>query len=964
MPESAPSFEQVAVARGFLSREQLQEAREIQRKVIEAGLETSIEEVCLKKGFLSPQQLAVIHAVMGKGQKLVIQGYEILGKIGQGGMGAVFKARQTSMDRIVAIKTLLPHFAREPNAVERFLREAKVLAKLNHPNIVAGIDAGFQSGVYYYVMEYVEGRDLKSMLREQKRLPWKEALRITRLACEALQYAQAAGIVHRDIKPDNIIVTHSGDVKVTDMGLAKVAGGPVDATLTQSGYIMGTPAYMSPEQAQGNKEIDIRSDIYSLGLTLFEMLSGYPAYSGESPIAVLSKRLTQDPAWDRLATLGIPEPVLALGRRMTVRDRARRYQKPADVIHDIRLIEAGRAPVATAPVSPDRTPTRRLTVPPKRRSNMPLVAAILAAAVMIAGALIYVMSNSTRETIVRAPVHASPPPESQLPPAVSREDPYAALREEIEGARKLEREQPGALEDILDYYRKLQASTSATPFASEVIGKVKEYEGRLDEAIRKKMDEARARFAAASEKKTFGEFLRYLQSVEGEFRSRDWSDFVKDQRSSLEARVTSEFNRVEAAVREALDRADFEAARKTIEILKSWGLPKYEQLAEVTLGQIGRAERDYADLLERESAAYAEDWQRAVSLMRGRKYGEAVQVLQEARSRARHHKTKELIDRHIADFGKVSTVHEIAGTIQKPDPTVKEILEEYRKSNPDEHLAMFLYALFSADYPLARAEGDRLRTPLPAEYQSILQELAEAHANREQREQAATKLYNEANRIWGTNPPEASRMYRELLEKFYDTQVVSRNRKAIEDRSKVGVREAVFFPADRKSMKGLWKEGEYQGKKVLLTENRGEFGGPEDYVEYEFYAEKDVKYHLWIRMSYSDRMSNCVYVQIDGDAVDPQTGGEFYRVGTDRRLFIQYWPHRDHPPSENGICWGWQDRDGLRGGSPPAEFAFKTSGLKRLRIYCYEDGTMISQIVLSSGKYTSGPPVGELSPRR
>jgi serine/threonine protein kinase len=199
---------------------------------------------------------------------------EVLEFLGQGGMGAVYKARQVKLDRLVALKVLPPEWGKDPAFAERFAREARALAKLSHPQIVAVHDFGEANGLFYLVMEYVDGANLRQHLAAGK-LPSEEALRLVPQVCEALQYAHEEGVVHRDIKPENILLDRKGRVKIADFGLAKLLGRPrATFTLTGSQQVMGTLDYMAPEQRERPQEVDHRADIYSLGVVLYEMLTG------------------------------------------------------------------------------------------------------------------------------------------------------------------------------------------------------------------------------------------------------------------------------------------------------------------------------------------------------------------------------------------------------------------------------------------------------------------------------------------------------------------------------------------------------------------------------------------------------------------------------------------------------------------------------------------------------------------
>jgi serine/threonine protein kinase len=200
--------------------------------------------------------------------------FEILQLLGRGGMGVVYKARQIELDRIVALKILPPGEFDSPKFVERFRREARSLAKLSHPNIVGVYDFGQSEGLFYFVMEFVDGLNLRQMILDHRLSP-TNALAIVPRICDALQYAHEEGVVHRDIKPENILIDKRGRVKIADFGLAKLLGREeIDSRLTVSGVTLGTPRYMAPEQVEQPQNVDHRADIYSLGVVFYEMLTG------------------------------------------------------------------------------------------------------------------------------------------------------------------------------------------------------------------------------------------------------------------------------------------------------------------------------------------------------------------------------------------------------------------------------------------------------------------------------------------------------------------------------------------------------------------------------------------------------------------------------------------------------------------------------------------------------------------
>jgi eukaryotic-like serine/threonine-protein kinase len=285
---------------------------------------------------------------------LLVGRYAIESPIARGGMADVFLARDQQLDRPVAVKVLFPEFARDPSFVERFRREAQHAAMLNHPNIVSVYDYGQQEGTYFIVMEYVEGQSLRDVLRSQGSLAPMQAARIAAEIAGALDFAHRHGTVHRDIKPGNVLLTPNGQVKVTDFG---IAANPTDAGagLTQTGAVIGTATYFSPEQAQGY-QVDGRSDVYSLGVVLYEMLTGRAPFTAESPVAVAMKHVRDPVVPPSQLVPGLPPDLERIVMTALAKDVNTRYQSAEALRADLVRFGRGRplegAPtVAAAPVA-------------------------------------------------------------------------------------------------------------------------------------------------------------------------------------------------------------------------------------------------------------------------------------------------------------------------------------------------------------------------------------------------------------------------------------------------------------------------------------------------------------------------------------------------------------------------------------------------------------------------------------
>jgi len=311
----------------------------------------------------SPTGSALLHALVERGvltsaqcdrlnreiisetpKRVEIPGFQILEKVGRGCMGMVYKARQTSVDRVVAVKILLPSLAKNPSYVQRFMREAKMAAALSHPNLVSVIDAGAAGGLNFFVMEYVDGKSVGERLAEIGRFEEREALQIALSVAEALQHASEKGLIHRDVKPDNIMI-HKDSAKLADLGLARPTADERWA-LAEAGLAVGTPYYISPEQARGEVQIDIRTDLYSLGATIYHMVTGRPPFLGETSAEVTRQHADMslsaappDHLNDKLSSgFGVVvETLLA-------KDRKNRYQQPKDLIHDLKNLLAGQPP--------------------------------------------------------------------------------------------------------------------------------------------------------------------------------------------------------------------------------------------------------------------------------------------------------------------------------------------------------------------------------------------------------------------------------------------------------------------------------------------------------------------------------------------------------------------------------------------------------------------------------------------
>ena len=293
--------------------------------------------------------------------------YRVERELGRGGMAKVFLGTDTVLGRTVAIKLLAPQFAEDDGFVQRFRREAQAAARIGHPHIVSVFDTGSDDGVHYIVMEYVEGRTLADFLSGGGRIMPDRAIDIASDVLTALEAAHAQGVIHRDIKPGNIMLSPKGEVKVTDFGIARVT--TTAETVAQTAAILGTASYLSPEQAQG-QPVDGRSDIYSLGCVLYEMVTGRPPFLGDSPVAVASKQVLEQPLPPSKLNPDVTPELDAVILRSLAKNPANRYQSAEEMRADLDRVKRG-LPVEATPLLAagatqvlDRSPQTTQVLPP------------------------------------------------------------------------------------------------------------------------------------------------------------------------------------------------------------------------------------------------------------------------------------------------------------------------------------------------------------------------------------------------------------------------------------------------------------------------------------------------------------------------------------------------------------------------------------------------------------------------
>ncbi|MCH7719901.1 MAG: serine/threonine protein kinase [Planctomycetes bacterium] len=319
-----------------------------QKELSDQGKDVRLLDLLLDTGYITRSQIARLNKSLDEDSMYrpaqQIPGFQILGKLGQGAMATVFKAKQLSLDRMVAIKVLPKRLSDNQEFVDRFYREGRAAAQLNDPNIVQAIDVGEAGGYHYFVMEFIDGRTVYDMVSNGNPLEEKDAVDIIVQTARALDHSHARGFIHRDVKPKNIMITKDGAVKLADMGLAREVNDYKTAS-AEAGRAYGTPYYISPEQIRGEINIDFRADIYSLGATFCHMVTGRVPFEGETPSAVMHKHLKEpltppDHINTRLSA-GIGEIIEV----MMAKKREDRYLSTKDLIGDLEAIGRGEPPL-------------------------------------------------------------------------------------------------------------------------------------------------------------------------------------------------------------------------------------------------------------------------------------------------------------------------------------------------------------------------------------------------------------------------------------------------------------------------------------------------------------------------------------------------------------------------------------------------------------------------------------------
>ncbi len=337
----------LVVERGLATDQDVQDVLQLQEHAASEGdvNQRSLADLLVANGIVTQRQIDRVKPLIEDSRpSRQLPGYHIIDKLGAGAMATVYKAKQESLDRIVAVKVLPQRYMDNAEFIERFYAEGRAAAKLNHPNIVQAIDVGHAGEFHYFVMEFVEGSTVYDHIADGAKYGETEALAIIIQIARALDHAHQAGFIHRDVKPKNIMITPNGTAKLADMGLARALADH-EAAEAEKGKAYGTPYYISPEQIRGELDIDFRADIYSLGATFYHMLTGRVPFDGANPSAVMHKHLKSQPTPPDHINPELSAGVCEIIEVCMAKDRKKRYASTSDLLQDLEAVARGEPPL-------------------------------------------------------------------------------------------------------------------------------------------------------------------------------------------------------------------------------------------------------------------------------------------------------------------------------------------------------------------------------------------------------------------------------------------------------------------------------------------------------------------------------------------------------------------------------------------------------------------------------------------
>ncbi|HKS15988.1 MAG TPA: serine/threonine-protein kinase, partial [Planctomycetota bacterium] len=542
----------------------------------------SLERILLEKRIINHEQAALARRRLKGGQPTgapEIPNYQILDVLGSGGAGTVYRARQVSMDRIVAIKVLSPRLAKDQNYLDRFFREARAAAKLSHPNLIVAHDVGAHAGTYYMVMEYVAGATLQQLLDSQGALEESRVVDVAIQVSKALEVAHRNGMIHRDVKPANILLGSDGQAKLFDLGLAREGVG------ASEGKAVGTPRYISPEQAKDSPNVDIRSDLYSLGATMYHLVTGQLPFQAETGQQMLAKHVAEKLVPAHVRNPKVSTDLSAIISRLMEKHPDNRIQRPADVIAALESIRSRRARPAPKPApAPIAAPTpfpRPMPMPirysrPRSGGGGKIVAILVLVGIGIG---IFMFKDRITEAFKTRDFTKLTAPPGPRPDQVAFDE--AARRElaDLDASANAD----GAFEAIAgilngyDEYRQKHRGTSHdTAAVASRTAYLKRAEVVAQGEMRKIREQEQALLAAGKYRDVHQLYSRFPARF---LETTPTGSDVKDELKGLAERISEQYTRDKAQLQERLRERKYDEALALISAMEEYALP--DQLIEV-----------------------------------------------------------------------------------------------------------------------------------------------------------------------------------------------------------------------------------------------------------------------------------------------------------------------------------------------------------------------------------------------
>jgi serine/threonine-protein kinase len=999
-------YRQAVVTLGFVTSSQLDEVLQIQSKIQEIGIREPLGDLLLKKGYLQPADHAKVLRHLGV-SSVSIPGFTILAKIGQGGMGTVYKAIQTSFNRIVALKVISQAAAKDPLDVARFVHEARAAASLNHPNLVSAMDVGFSGGLFYFVMEFVVGKSCREIVKTKGPIPPGQVVDVAIQIVDALGTIHESRMVHRDIKPENILLTGDGVVKICDFGLAKSIG-EVDASLTQEGFTVGTPFFMSPEQVRGDRDIDIRSDLYSLGATLFFLLTGKPPYEGRSAAETMSMHLKHPVPEAYKVNAAVSEDLSRVLHKLLSKDRRDRYPAPKELKEDLDRIKQGSAPryarqhafqlqISSKAKIPQRSTVRKTRSPwtmiGAGAGGVGVVAALFMGALLLSGPGGEARPSDTagRADAVRKLPEPPAPPRPAIEPG----------KAEYEEACEIAKIRP---EDLAAQARALQRALQKGkdgPYAERARRDLALVDGRL----RKELASLEERAKGLLSREQYKEALDLWSAVGLLHDLPSWTEAVSSRIEAIDRIVVERYAAIReraAQARERQDRTELGTLRQQLAV---WGLASYLSEFDGLLATPDpEAPPPPVEVQPKEERSAA--WSAAAALAKERDYPAALRSLEgpassgdesgspseAAADRENLLLAAQVTPEALSSLAKMGKGQKLGLLVA--DPQGKRVrvegplltlgagrLEILRDETPvlipfGEILPRSLAELFVAQAKEARSarkaaavfcliEGDadaarsiqgESAPMLAPKYWDWARRMAEAPRSEDPREGEARRLFYDAERLYfeAAGAVESAAKYRQLLDKFGQTRFVRRNQAAIEART--AVRKDFVISASELGSRGGFKLVRSAGKSDCLVSLKDPEPAEirENYVQAEFSVLPESDYRCWV---YAGGCCQEVFAfSVQGDEITvpkPKSPKDVLEAapGTSTWAPVKFVPpflrkkHAEHGGPKQADRWMW---------IPVPLPKFATPGTKTLRFLTDQRGFSIALVVVSAQR--AAPP--------